>query len=94
VFLTPVSTKEWSPQSALQESHEKHLIWAFELRFPRDEAVGAPLCLPTLWTNTPPIGSLMMNVISPFVIGSVNGDGMISYNLVVVPSMCGGGKLP
>jgi hypothetical protein len=29
---------EWTPQSALQEANEKHLIWEFELRFPRDEA--------------------------------------------------------
>jgi hypothetical protein len=37
-----------------------------------------------------------MSLISPFVISSVNGDGfgMISYDLVVLPSVCGGGALP
>jgi hypothetical protein len=51
----------------------------------------APLFVPTLWTSTPLIGSLMMSLISPFVVGSVNGAGMISHNLVLVPSVCGGG---
>jgi hypothetical protein len=32
------------PRSTFQESHEKHLIWAFKLRFPRDEASAVLLC--------------------------------------------------
>jgi hypothetical protein len=38
----------------------------------------APLFLPALWTSTPLIGSLMMSLTSPFMVGSMAGVGMIS----------------
>lgn len=53
---------ECFPQSALQDFHEKHLVWKVDLRFPRDEVQQALLYLPTLLTSTLSIGSLMMSL--------------------------------